>query len=130
MVSSLRNRSTVFQELRYPTTGMAVQSGQDSSCNGRINTLLSLIDEWNDNLIGLVNRISFANCIKPHKRNISTVAVFFFRLYGGGTERVTASHVNLLVEMGYRVILITEEYCPEKEFKISPKVIREFIPYE
>lgn len=99
-------------------------------CNGRINTLLSLIDEWNDNLIGLVNRISFANCIKPHKRNISTVAVFFFRLYGGGTERVTASHVNLLVEMGYRVILITEEYCPEKEFKISPKVIREFIPYE
>ena len=31
MVSSLRNRGTVFQELRYPKTGMAVQSGQDSS---------------------------------------------------------------------------------------------------
>lgn len=31
MVSSLRNRSTMFQELRYPKTGTAVQSEQDSS---------------------------------------------------------------------------------------------------
>lgn len=99
-------------------------------CNGRINTLLSLIEEWKDNQIGLANRICFTNSMIPQKRNISTVAVFYFRLYGGGTEKVTALHANLLVEMGYRVILITEEYCPEKEFQISPQVIREFIPYE
>ena len=31
MVSSLRNRGTMFQELRYPKTGTAMQSEQDSS---------------------------------------------------------------------------------------------------
>lgn len=98
--------------------------------DGRIRTLLSLIDKWKDNQIGLAKSIRSGNSLVPQKRDISTVAVFYFRLYGGGTERVTALHVNLLVEMGYRVILITEEYCPEKEFKISPQVIREFIPYK
>lgn len=44
MVSSLRNRGTVFQELRYPKTGMAVQSGQDSSAKAEIdNELLTAI---------------------------------------------------------------------------------------
>ena len=96
----------------------------------KIDVVLSLIDRWNNHQIDLAKIICDSALINTYKRCIKTVAIYYFRLYGGGTERVTASHVNLLVEMGYRVILITEEYCPEKEFKISPKVIREFIPYE
>lgn len=98
--------------------------------NKGTDAVLLLIDEWKNNQIGLAKRICSSDFMSPDRRYIKTVAVFFFRLYEGGTERVTASHVNLLVEMGYRVILITEEYCPEKEFKISSQVIREFIPYE
>ena len=43
------------------------------------------------------------------KKQIKTIAVFYCRAYNGGIERVNAQLVNLWLEMGFKVVFITEE---------------------
>ena len=47
-------------------------------------------------------------------RAVKTIATFYYRAYNGGVERVQAQLINMWVESGYKVVLITEE--PPNDF--------------
>ena len=57
------------------------------------------------------------------------IATYYKRIYNGGVERVLAQLMNLWVyEMGYRVILFTEEPENKLDFSYPPSVKRVIIP--
>ena len=49
-------------------------------------------------------------------RKLKTIATFYRRAYNGGVERVNALLINLWLEMGYKVVLITEEKPHEMDY--------------
>lgn len=64
----------------------------------------------------LPKAITFFNSIDMGTSNvgkIATIATHYRRCYNGGIERVQAQLMNLWVQMGYKVVLFTEE--PENE---------------
>lgn len=56
------------------------------------------------------------------------VGVFYHRYYNGGVERVISQQIPLFLNLGYRVVLFTEQVCPEKEYPLPPEVIRAIVP--
>lgn len=62
------------------------------------------------------------------QRTVHTVALYYSRLSIGGAERVTAFLANLWTDMGYRVILITDDDAGEYEYEVSRIVERRIIP--
>lgn len=53
-----------------------------------------------------------------------TVGIFYHRYYNGGLERVISLHIPLFRQLGYRIVLFTEQYLPDKEYPLPPDVIR------
>lgn len=51
--------------------------------------------------------------VSPKKREIKTIAAYYFRAYNGGVERVMTKLASIWYDMGYRVLIITDE--PENE---------------
>lgn len=60
--------------------------------------------------------------------NIKTIATHYRRCYSGGVERVQAQLMNLWVEMGYNVVLFTEEPENELDYQYPHSVKRIIIP--
>lgn len=57
-----------------------------------------------------------------------TVGIFYHRYYNGGVERVISLQIPLFRQLGYRIVLFTEQYLPEKEYPLPPDVIRCQLP--
>lgn len=57
-----------------------------------------------------------------------TVGIFYHRYYNGGVERVISLHIPLFRQLGYRIVLFTEQYLPEKEYPLPQDVIRCQLP--
>ena len=55
---------------------------------------------------------------------IRTIGIMADRFYGGGIEKVLALLMPLLEKDGFRIILITDECEPSKDFQISETTIR------
>lgn len=55
---------------------------------------------------------------------IRTIATHYPRAYNGGVERVNAQLMTLWVQMGYKVVLLTEESENELDFPYPPEVKR------
>ena len=59
--------------------------------------------------------------IFPHKQSkIRTIALYYFRMYSGGIERFLSTIIPIYIQMGYRVVLFTDEYKPELEYPLPP----------
>lgn len=63
-----------------------------------------------------------------HREDIKTIALYYSYLSIGGAERVTAFLANLWTDMGYRVILITDDVAGEDAYRLNPQVQRCKIP--
>ena len=59
---------------------------------------------------------------------ISTIATHYRRCYNGGIERVQAQLMNLWVQMGYKVVLFTEEPENDLDYAYPDSVKRILIP--
>lgn len=57
-----------------------------------------------------------------------TVGIFYHRYYNGGVERVISLQIPLFRQLGYRIVLFTEQCLPEKEYPLPPDVIRCQLP--
>ena len=57
-----------------------------------------------------------------------TVGIFYHRYFYGGVERVISQQIPIFLKLGYRVVLFTEQMCPEKEYSLPSEVIRVIVP--
>lgn len=65
------------------------------------------------------------NTMTQKSRNI---AIYYHRMGRGGVERVISLLIPLYMEMGYRVILITDEKADSSDYNIPMEVTRYVIP--
>lgn len=59
---------------------------------------------------------------------VRTVGAFYHRLYGGGAQRVTAALARLWHEMGYHVVLFTDEPASPEDYPLPDGVTRLVLP--
>ena len=64
----------------------------------------------------------------PSQRTTRTVAVIYSRYCEGGVERVISRQIPLLLDLGFRVILMTSEFHPEREYALPDQVERVVLP--
>ena len=57
-----------------------------------------------------------------------TVGIFYHRYFNGGVERVISQQIPIFLKLGYRVVLFTEQVCPEKEYPLPSEIIRVIVP--
>ena len=69
-----------------------------------------------------------ASCFQLAPRAVRTIGIFYHRLYEGGVERVISRQIPMLLQMGYKVVLFTEDIQKEREYDIPPEVIRYQLP--
>lgn len=57
--------------------------------------------------------------IFPAKKNkIRTIAIYCDRIHSGGVERFLSVLIPIYIRLGYKIVLFTDEYKPELEYKI------------
>ena len=61
---------------------------------------------------------SHKNFLTAKNQKIKTVALFYPKVYSGGTERYLASIIPYYIEAGYKVILFTTTFKPEIEYPL------------
>ena len=62
------------------------------------------------------------------KRPVRTIALSYWRLHDGGTERVTSRLATIWKSLGYRVILLTEQPPTERDYSCDAAVERHVLP--
>lgn len=65
---------------------------------------------------------------KDDSKKIKTIGTHYGRIYNGGTEIVLASLMHLWVNMGYRVVLFTDEEANKLDYSYPGEVKRIVIP--
>lgn len=65
-------------------------------------------------------------CVR--KKDIRTIGIFYYTIAGGGVQRVISLLIPMYLEMGYRVVLFTDEAEGEKEYPIPKQVERVLLP--
>ena len=63
-----------------------------------------------------------------HIKTDKTIGIFYHRYYGGGVQRVISLLIPLFSRLGWKIVLITEEHEPDKEFPLPDNISRAFIP--
>lgn len=81
------------------------------------------IDKYN-----LVRQLQNAESLKFRRREIRTVATYYPSLANGGIERVLSSLCTIWTQMGYQVVLITENQNNGEEYSFPQNVKRVYIP--
>lgn len=56
-----------------------------------------------------------------------TVGIFYHRYFNGGVERVISQQIPIFLKLGYRVVLFTEQVCPEKEYPLPSERVWKLI---
>lgn len=65
--------------------------------------------------------------VSLHGKTIKTVGIYYHRLYNGGVERVISILAPLFQNMGYQVIVITDELPRKEDFSLPQEVIRKTV---
>lgn len=65
--------------------------------------------------------------ISLKEKNVRTVGMYYHRMYNGGIERVISVLAPMFLDMGYRVVVITDEPPRQEDFALPKEVVREVI---
>lgn len=76
----------------------------------------------------LVSRISEVVGLQIRKTEIKTIGIFYYRIAQGGVQKVISLLIPMYLEMGYKVVLFTDEIEEGKEYPISKQVVRVLLP--
>jgi glycosyltransferase involved in cell wall biosynthesis len=77
----------------------------------------------------LAEKIFGAQSIKcTKKETIKTVGIFYHRYALGGVQRVISLLIPIYMEMGYQIVLFTDELSEENEYELPEGVIRVVLP--
>lgn|GEM_PF-5610696 len=81
------------------------------------------------NDIDFFKRLKADAFAQPVRRKIRTIAIYYWKMNNGGTERVTARQVQMWTRMGYRVILLTDqEPDPVNDYDYGKDIQRFVLP--
>ena len=92
------------------------------------NVVSALHFEYGNHLNKLLGKISSPKSLSKKKKHIKTIAIYYHRYYQGGVERVISLQIPMFLRMGYKIVFITQEIEPDKEFEIDSRVIRCLLP--
>lgn len=76
----------------------------------------------------IVERISLTDSSFFPLSNVHTIAVYYYRLRNGGIERVISLLLPLWLELGYKIILLTEEAATDEDYPIPQSIERVLLP--
>lgn len=65
---------------------------------------------------------------KPIKKPIKTIGTYYSRLRNGGAEKVISQLIPLWVELGYRVVLFTDEPPHDTDYMVDAAYTRVVLP--
>ena len=90
-----------------------------------VNDIAELYNQYKNNCVELMDEfIQSGELNKSEGRKIQTIAMFYNRYRNGGVERVISLLMPLYIEMGYRVVLITEENETKDDYEMPEGVKR------
>ena len=95
---------------------------------GMTDTVAGLVKIYSTDRVALISRIYGAECLTVKRRDIKTLGIYYHRMGKGGVQRVISLLLPLYLQMGYKVVLFTDEYEPETEYEIPEAVKRIILP--
>lgn len=91
-----------------------------------VNDIAELYNQYKNHCVELIDEfIQSGELNRSEGRKIQTVALFYNRYRNGGVERVISLLMPLYIEMGYRVVLITEENATSDDYEM-PKGVKRY----
>ena len=82
------------------------------------------LHEWGIQPRKLAEWLRGSAIVSPQKREIKTIGAYYFRAYNGGVERVMTKLASIWCDMGYRVLIITDESRSEHDYPYPDCVTR------
>ena len=78
-----------------------------------------------EDMINFCSKVEFE---QKKLEKISTIGVFYWKMYNGGVEKIIANCIGIWSEMGYRVVLYTDQEPSELDYKYPESVKRVVLP--
>lgn len=101
-----------YEQLKTNFTLEQIISSIADICGYDIEDVLSFFEERKRNL----RRVEY--------RKIKTIGIYDERFHNGGGQRFLSIIIPIYLSCGYKVVLFTDEYVPDKEYKIPSNVVR------
>jgi Glycosyltransferase len=76
----------------------------------------------------LAKQIRFSKHMQVTRKPVKTIGTYYFSVANGGTERVMSRLCYLWREMGYEVVLITEDLGQKDEYDFPEGIRRVYLP--
>ena len=95
---------------------------------GCANVISELASSYWSEQRRIVERISLTGSSLSPFSNVHTIAVYYYRLRNGGIERVISLLLPLWLELGYKIILLTEEAATDEDYPIPQNIERVLLP--
>lgn len=92
------------------------------------DTISALAVTYHTNRVQLITRIRGAECLTARKEKIRTLGIYYHRMGKGGIQRVISLLLPLYLELGYEVVLFTDECEPDTEYPVPEQVKRVLLP--
>ena len=86
-----------------------------------------ILNYWSSSTL-LSQKIKGAHFLQPNPKKIKTIGIFYPLIYDGGIQRVISLQIPQFLEMGFKVILFTEEIKKELEYNLPPSIERVILP--
>lgn len=123
-----------LNKIAYTSTLIPTKSNLDEAIHGIMNlfdsfgyatTLYTISQSWSyDKSLDFFEKYPFSFS----KKDIKTIGTYYRRAYAGGIERVQSQLINLWTNMGYNVVLFTEEPESKYDYPYPSSTKRVIIP--
>lgn len=77
----------------------------------------------------LAKQIKGAKHLRVSQKPIRTIGTYYFSVANGGTERVMSRLCYLWLQMGYQVVLFTEDLGQKEEYDFPKGITRVYLPH-
>lgn len=78
--------------------------------------------------VELANKTAGAACLKHTKKQFQTLGIFYHWMAKGGVQRVISLLIPMYLEMGYEVVLFTDEMNRAQEYPLPSQISRVILP--
>lgn len=95
---------------------------------GRCDTVIGIVENYHFQCGQIADMIGNANVLAKDHHEIQTIGIFYFRIAGGGVQRVISLQIPMFIKLGYKIVLFTDEYDPENEYDFPDEVKRVILP--
>jgi glycosyltransferase involved in cell wall biosynthesis len=101
----------LFSEIWEPLTATEAAKFFDQMLDvlGPIDAIAILARRFWDDRRPAATKLGDSMTIRCTRETVKTIGMFYHRLYNGGTEKVVAYLIDLFFEMGYQVVLFTNQ---------------------